>query len=524
MMLSMDPQAHQKYRLTPAKPSQKWLWLLVLAGATLLYGLTCQRGFSWQDSGDFQWRILNARYQDFMGLARAHPLYIALGRLLTHLPVGPLAFRINALSGLAMAVALANLAVVVSLLTGRRWIGAAVAAMLAVCHTVWWLSTIAEVYTLVIVGLTAELWLLVRLVRQPTWRGLASLAFVSGLGLCLHNFALLPLPVYAALALVLVRRRRLPAWSLAAAAGAWLVGALPYLAMTAQLAIETGDLAGALRSALVGTYAAEVFSAGESWGYFKYNMAFSALNFVNLLLPLAILGWLAFRKLDRALAWCLAAITAIHFVFFIRYPVPDQFTFILPTLTMLAVAAGLGLRELVERGGRRVAVAAVVLSVLLPPLAYASAPRVARIVGVSGGAHRELPFRDELRYWLVPWKQDENSAEDFAFAALRGAGPNGVILADLSAYSPVWLVQDREHLAPKVWVPRLTLDADADIRLDAPLEVFEKAIGRDRPTYVVTPRPGYVPPALLEHCTFEPVREGLLHRLRWPDAQDGPRP
>jgi hypothetical protein len=135
-------------------------WCLCVLIFSLFYALTCQQGVSWQDSGTFQWRVLTGDYVGRLGLALAHPLYIFVARIFDQIPMGSSAWRLNVFSGIGMSVALANLAGVLTLLTGRRWIGLLIATMLAVAHAVWWLSTLAEVYTWSVAGLTAELWLL----------------------------------------------------------------------------------------------------------------------------------------------------------------------------------------------------------------------------------------------------------------------------------------------------------------------------------------------------------------------------
>jgi len=392
----------------------------------------------------FQWRVLIGDYTGGLGLALAHPLYIAGGRALMAISEQHLPWLLNCLSGLGMAVALANLAALVSLLTGRRWIGLATAAMLAVTHTAWWLSTIAEVYTWSVAGLTCEIWLLAALVRRPRWQTLAALAFVSGVGLCVHNFALLPLPVYLAAAAWLILRRKLPAEALAPAAVAYLAGAALYVGMTARLAAENYDVIGAIRSALVGEYGQQVANVAGASKHLLVNAGLSAMNFVNLLLPLAVVGWFGLRRrVGGLLAASLAGVTLIHVVFFVRYPVPDQFTFILPTLVMIALAAGLGLADLADRSRRwrLAAVAACLIAVAAQPVFFAAAPTLARWSGAPLQRRRTLPFRDEGRYWLVPWKHNECSAQRFAEAALAQAAPHGLIAVDSTAVHALLLLR-----------------------------------------------------------------------------------
>jgi len=504
---------------TPSGPERRgrstaaW-WGLCVAVFSLGYLATCQRGFSWQDSGTFQRRVQDGDYSGDLGLALAHPLYIAAGQAVRAVPLGPFAMRLNAFSGVGMAVALANLMAVVTLLTGRRWIGLATAGMLAVCHTAWWLSTIAEVYTWSAAGLTGELWLLAHLLRRPRWGVLAGLAFVCGLGWCVHNFVLLGLPVYLAVAVVLVRTGRLRAWSLAIAAAAFALGAAPYLVMIVQKAAATGRPGAAVVSALVGEYGPNVFNLTDMSDKALSNTVLMGMNAVSLLVPLAVVGWFALRRRAGAgAAAAIAALTVIHILFVARYNVQDQFTFFLPSLVMIALAAGLGLAELAERSRRwRIAaIAAAAVSIALPPAFYAAAPALARAAGYDlPERHR---FRDELRYWMVPWKHDEDSAERFAAAALRQAAPDGVILTDSTADDPLRLVQRRDGLGGDV---SFQLEDRALPSYEADPATFRSALG-GRTLYL------YHRPAgrLADDAEFARGPTDALYRLtRWrPRAQ-----
>ncbi len=491
-------------------------WLLCVLVFSLFYALTCQHGVSWQDSGTFQWRVINADYTGQRGLALAHPLYIAAAQFLKCVPIGSLPGRLNFFSGLGMAVALANLAGVLTLLTRRRRIGLLIAAMLSVTHTVWWLSTIAEVYTWSAAGLTAELWLLAVLVRRPSGRILAAFAFVSGLGLSLHNLALLPLVVYFAVAVVFVARKKLSALSLVGAAGAWLAGAGVYLGFVIHQIVVTGEVWAAVQSALFGRYAAQVLNASSLSANFQANMALSALNFVSMLGPLAVVGWFGMRRrLGGTLAVALGAVTVIEALFFIRYPVPDQFTFILPTLVMVSLAAGVGLAMLMD-GSRRAGVCAMVLcavSIAAPPAFYAAAPGMLRSAGVQVSRGRNLPFRDEMRYWLVPWKQNENSARKFASEALGLVSSRDVILADSTSVYPLLVVRSENPEFEDVRVSEFnSLLPPYD---DDPAAYRRALAGRF--LYVVHPAQDGLSPGLLSDTNALgcPADSPVLYRLEW---------
>ncbi|MCD4823294.1 MAG: DUF2723 domain-containing protein [Phycisphaerae bacterium] len=484
-------------------------WFAVAAVFCLLYVATAQRSVNWQDSGDRQWRCLVGDYHGDMGLSSGHPLFIVVGHGIAQIaPLQHLPFILTILSGIGMAVAVANIAALGTRLTGRKWIGLLGAATLGICHTAWWLSTVTEVYTWSVAGFTVELYLLVALLHRPRWGTLAALAGFCGLGLCVHNFALLAMPVYFCVAVVLIFRRRLPAWSLVTAGVAYLLGAGLYIGMTAELAVRTGDLWGAIGSALMGKFSREVLNLSGSSKNWKANFLLVGMNFVNLLLPLAIVGWFAMRRrLGGGLAAALGAITVIHVGFFVRYPIPDQFTFFLPSLVMIVIAAMIGMAALADRS-RRWQVGVVGLSLLflvIGPIFYAVAPRLA------GPRGQRFPFRDESRYWLMPWKHNEHSARDFALAALAEAGPNGVILPDNTSRYPLLLVQRLEGKSPDVSIQYLGKPLPPFGQ--EPKAFHEILAGRE--LFMVNPPASRTSPSLGDVAQWLRYPGGVLYRAEW---------
>lgn len=493
------------------------VWWATFAAFLLLYGFTAQRGVSWQDSGCFQNRVLFGYWHTVAGLALDHPLYIAAGRLLLALPVGSFFWRLNAFSGLGMALALANLAAVVLRLTGKRWVALAAAAMLGVAHTAWWLATIAEIYTWVAAGLTAELWLLLSLLKRPRPRTLAALALVSGLGWSLHNLALLPLPVYGLIVVWLLARRRLPLWALIPAALAYCAGAAIYIAFIVQRAVTEGSLLAALQSALFGSFQRNVLSLLPSPETLRVNLVLGGLNFTSFLLPLAVYGLIrGGRTLGSVLAAALAALLAIEFLFVLRYDVPDQFSFLLPTLVLLTIWAALGLSAVAE-SRPRLAVALALVSIVLPPVIYGLVPGLARRAATAVVRERLLPYRDEVRYWAVPWKHNEDSAARFTRQALSEAAPDGIIVADLTTICALRAQQKLQGLASGVEVWPI---AHWDVWWEwGKGENDPYRVAEQHPIYIVSPAPGYAPDSLLEHADLEPA--GVLYRAH---LRPGERP
>lgn len=494
------------------------LWLLWCGAAavfSVLYLLTAQRSVSWQDSGMFQWRIITGDYRGNLGLALAHPLYIALGRLCLLLPGSNPTFTINSVSAIAMAIALANILVISSVLSGRKLIGIATAAILSVSHTAWWLATIAEVYTMQLAFFTSELFALILLLKNPCCLRAVFLFFLSGVDLSVHNLALLPLPVYLTVTAIVLHKNNLLRASCLAIPLAYIAGAFPLLGITVQDIAANGDILKTLSSTLFGSvYFPAVFNTRLSGDYFRINAGLIVLNFANITLPCAVVGWFGFKKnLGALLASAYAAITFVEFLFVARYPVPDQFTFFLPTLAMFGIASAVGIGELLQKSilWRRLIIAGCMLSVLLPPFVYACLPDIVRSHSSAVRRPRELPFRDEARYWIVPWKHNERSAELFARTALMEAAPDGTIVCDGTSLYPLKIIQRLEHLSPGV---RLCTTHEIKRKLQGLDAVTIDAVKTGK-VFVISPALDVLPHDFAGKIVFLSEPNRILYRMAW---------
>ncbi len=483
---------------TPATRTAGRAWWLVLLAALALYTLSAQRGVAWQDSGMHQWRAWLGQLNNPLGLALAHPLYIVLAHPLRYLAGESFPTALNMLSGLGMALAVANVYLLGLRLTGRPASALVAAGMLAVAHTPWWLGTIAETYPWVVAGLSAELILLVSALHRPAAWKLALLGLVSGLGFSLHNLALLPLPVYGVSALWLAWRGRLR-WS---AVGwfvlAWLAGAGLYLGLIVQAGLASGDWGATIRSALFGSswqgavMGSNLRALGRSGIYIALNWPWLAL------VPVGLGWWWMPVRVGRPVGLALGAVAAIEILFAARYGVEDQFMFMLPTHVLLAVGAAVGLDGLMSlhRRRQRVLVGLVLVSWALTPVLYAAAPALLEAVGRPLRPDRRVPFRDEGRYWLVPWKAGETSARTFAATTLERVEPDAVILADLTAEYPLRLAQALRGDWPGVAIEPNPAAAGA-------------WLDRGRPVYLALAYADEPPAALAAAYVLQPVSEGL---------------
>lgn len=499
------------------RPRVGRLHLALLTAGIVLYAFTAQRGPGWQDSGIFQLRIARFDLAGWLGVALAHPVMVLLGNAFRHLPFGTPAWRINLVSAVFGALAAANIgAMVFRLAPNRRAPALLAAGMFGLGHAVWWLSTICESQPIYAAIFTLELHVLVTLVRRPAVRWAALLGLVSGLGLATHNLALLALPAHGLVVLYLVYRRRMPAGAVPAMIGAWLVGSSLWWMLVFTRAGETG-LADAIRSGLFGDLAQ--WQSDVLVGRVRaliMGAAAVGLQFPNLTLPLAAVGLVTLRKqVGAVLASAMGYLLAIHLLFAMRYSIADQFMFFLEAHAMIAILAGLGLARLTRDGRRRWLTVAAAVALAVTPAIYASLPTLWSRAGLGAPGRADLPFRRPARYWFVPWKHNEHSAERFARGVLADLPPDSHLIIDSTAKYPVRWMQEVHGLRPDVrlyWedltrqVPRASLPVGT------------------RSVYTASADPAYLPKRLLEEAVLVRDDPGdLVWRVVWL-SPPGPTP
>ncbi|MFA7173776.1 MAG: hypothetical protein WC340_10240 [Kiritimatiellia bacterium] len=477
-----------------AKNKVFWLAGVVFCVFMVLYALTAQRGVSWQDSGEFQYRLLAGDYYWNSGIARAHPLYILLGQ--GFVALFPLAWKLYAcslFSGVCMALALAVLFVVVVRITASYAAGGVTVMTAGLSHMGWWLSAVAEVYTLSLLFIMVELLVLLLFTQRRTAGYLMLLFAVNGAHFSVHNAALLGLPVYGTLLLMFLMRdfkRNLAGccsavllWIAAGGMIWWQVVRLLGGGSAVIEVIESILFGDGYRSHVTGIVN---FNAG----LFLSNMALAAVSFVSPCWFLAPAGMRLHKRFANPLFFrALTGLTLIHLVFWVRYFVPDQVTFVLPLIGVLAIWGGAGCAALQRRFRVKYGLAVVVALGLIVNLGFLSvAPLIVKKLQWGVRRSRVLPGRDEVAYWIQPWKQNEGSAQDFVESVGKVLGSGDILYADSTTAAPL--------MAAREVVPE-----SFDFELLSPwsaieIELIKDAISRGH-FYVVSPVRGYAPEWLL---------------------------
>jgi hypothetical protein len=488
------------------------LWyLLVLAAALILYVVTCAPGVLWHDSGLFAWRVWHNDIEGDMGLALAHPLYVMLGIGLKYVPLGGLFYRLNLMSAVFGAAAVANLFLLLRLWLGRNGPAVIGAATLAVSWTFWQHAVIAEVCTLYAAQLLAELIVLLQYVRTKRTGYLYLLGLLNGLAIANHLWAAIAFTCYTVFLVFLLARRQIGAKHFALIVLLWIIGAAPYEYLIIRNIIVSGEVAATLASAMFGRlWQGAVLNTSISMRIALENIIFILLNFPTPNLVLLFVGLWVLRKKapDRSFANVMLALLGLYLLFAFRYTVADRYVFFLPFYCLAAILIGLGADAVLTRYKRKSLGFAVLALALLPAPIYSVTPEVARKAYKPLGQRRQRPYRDEYTYFLQPWKTGYRGAQRFADEALEMVEENAVVYADATVIHTLLYVQEAQGKRPDV---KIVSDYYSSQNAPDFNEDTIKRLMQDSTVYVVSAVENYCPSFILEN--YDTVKKGVLYQV-----------
>lgn len=409
-----------------------------------LYLRTLAPGLLSGDSGELQVLAYLLGHTHQTG----YPIYVLLAKVVTWLPVGEIAYRVNLYSAIAGALAVVASYFAARALGGRRMPALIVASALAVSTTFWSQAVIAEVYTTAMLVLALVVLVLFRWAATGRAWLLFAAGLLGGLSLGVHlSVALFAPAAILYLALQPARSRR--AW-VAATLGSALGVALMLLAHLAMdrwgSAANIFD-AGIIASASSWDLTAEdldspweklVFGlSGRQFQPFMFSrpgevmLAQARGYFANLPRELSwvvIVGAaLALVRLPRR-RWRAAVLLGsgllLQWVFFFNYEIWDIYVFYLPSYLLVLCLAAWGLTEIQTLLDRRLPrpARAVVLGALL---LAAVAPNLYR--------HREIVRTGIPWFHLATYPIDKLTLETLhpaARASVRAFEPNSLVFTN----------------------------------------------------------------------------------------------
>lgn len=463
--------------------SRPWFQSLSLGlGSFLLYAFTGARTIQWQDSAQFTYRISSGTLWNEYGLAMVHPLHFWLGRLMLRVFPGPDPWAVSLVSALGGAVAVALVFRCVLHLSQNRSASFFAALTLMLAHSFWRFSGLPEVYTLSAALMLAQVWCYLRQQQSGRPEFWWMLFFLNGLALANHNLALLSLSVWG-ISFLCWAAAGAGRWKhLWAIGGAWGLGSLPYTFLVLLEMTLTGDPAAVMTSALFGHgFVDQVAGIFPDMKILLISLGFMLLSFPGLALPLAGRAVIGGGKTGVRIPAALWILCLLHLLFFLRYNVIDQYTFLIPVYGLLAMFAGLGFAGVKMPLLRK----AAWLLLLLQPMLYTVTPPLLRNSGILSAFERQKPYRDDYDYLFSPWQVQERSAARLMTETFDAVGTSGAIVVEdsMAFYSAAWmrmylgredvrLLRPEDLLSLKVRAGSVWVPARSDL---PPLEGWERS-------------------------------------------------
>jgi len=486
-------------------------YIAVLLAAAVLYVATCAPGPLWQDSGMYQYRIWHNDIEGKLGLALSHPLYHIIGIGVKHIPLGEFAYRINLISAVAAALAVANLFLLLRLWLGKNLPAIIAAVTLALSWTTWQFASIAEVYTLHSALFLAELIMLFQYTKTKRIGFLYLLALFNGLAIANHMWGIIAFACYLIFLAVLLVQKQIRLRHLGVIAGLWVIGAAPYEYLIIRNIFENGFWP-TVASALFGNeWRGDVLNVGLSARLIKENLIFLAYNFPTPNVIFFFAGLYGLKKVSpgRGFKNVLLALLVLFFAFAFRYTVPDRYAFFTPFYCLASAFIGVGMYLFFKRYPRKVYAILVLTFAFLPLPVYRFVPMVAERLKINIPTKRTIPYRNDYSYFLRPWQRGNNGPELFANEALESVENEAIIIADGTTVYPLWYLQQFKAISSDVKIVSRHENYLNPIPFPEADNIDE--LMAVRAVYVVSPVADYCPDYLLKNYDFS--KAGPIYRV-----------
>lgn len=438
------------HRILPSKMALRWPMSASLI-AFVMYYATVARGVTLVDSGEL---ILACQS---LGIAHppGFPLYLLIGHLFSHLPLGETAFRLGLMSAFFAALLAAFGALILGEIGSQRipdlgratlgWCQLTTALTLAFSSTVWAWATVAEVYTLNLSLLAGSVWALLRWrrFREREYSGASYLVLASllyGLALGVHHLSgLLMLP---AIIWWLGRwgrtLRTLRLVPMASILGAAVVGLSSYLYLPWRASHRPLLNWGNPQSFdnflnHVGARQYRTHLVSGSWQQVGENLSYFATQMVNQFTLLgtvfALFGIIWLWRRDRTWLGFSSLVILFALGYSANYNIAeDRSAYGLTTTLMVSTWVGSGLLGLVEFSSRRRRI----------------------LLGFVGGA---LVLANVAAHFKANDHRRDQIARHFVEDTLEGIAEGGLLLTlDWQFYSPFWYLHHGQGYRPDVTV------------------------------------------------------------------------
>jgi hypothetical protein len=486
----------------------------MLVAPALLYFLTASRTPGWADATLIVSQVTGL---DLGTWVDTHNLFDLMGNLWLRLfPTRDVHYPLVLLGGLFGTLTVYFMFRVVLEMTGELVSAGFAGLALMVSHSLWWHSTMLEVYTLDSAAMAIMLLFLVRYDRTTKPGYLCASTFFWGLGVSNHVLMGLFIAAFLAVAVVLiVRPRRHAGLHVAAAILAFLAGAGLYLVLFVRAILQgMPPSSGGLRpwlqdawqsfratfiGATGGAFRQRMFSRNPAGGlrFWRLNyLFFLVYNYPTPALAMALYGFWAFWKKTAFRLSFFFVVTGlvVQAAWSANYFVWDMYAFAQPVYVLLSIPIGLSAAELLKASrALRTAFLVLLLPMLVAPgILYARMGSWYRSVDA---VHRffdrypDLPLTTHtwrpVEYVCNPNKRSFDEVERYAEALFKEL-PRGAhfLSSDARADYPLRyyyrdrLGRRRDIVYHSIYSPSLTGAEAAEIAMD-----LKRALARGEPVY-----------------------------------------
>jgi len=433
---------------------------IVAALSFILYWATLAPTYLWSDSAKLALYVHEG--ESFGAGFGTHSLHSFLGHLFSYLPVS-LAYSQNLMSAVFAALAAGVLFWTIQAYTQDRIAAGLGAGALAVSHLFWHYAVINETYSLLVCFASIILAFVVcSRIRPSKWLFIGT-AFIFGLGFTNHALIVFIAPGAAIIFIHKDCRKLFGFGTLGLCIFAFIVGAAPILlAPLLKDDIQTSFFTSLFSSAQHHSMVFWTKYAGKIGKELLFYPAYLAYQFPTLGIPLGFVGVVTLWRRDKRVLWTLLVMWLLPVLFASSYFKQRQFPMLIPSFLLFSFAIGCGasiVRANIDRVRSRTLVASLfMLLVAAPPLFYIGASSAAKAVDFEMNFIRSLPYRDTVRYFLLPAKQMEYGAEHYVKDAFKQAELNSLILADFNPGMPLVYAQKTLGMRPDLKVEILIDD------------------------------------------------------------------
>ena len=391
-----------------------------------------------------------------LGITRAtgYPLYILIGFLFSKIPIFNVGYRINLLSAVCGALTILFVERILTILKINGRVKLPAVFLLATANYFWYLSSIAEVYTLNTALMALFLWRLLIWAETPTQKNLMLAGLALGLNFSHHGSSILLIPAIISFLFFKIYRRPNKGMTLLIFISSTLAPLLFYLYLPIRyLQDPVFNYAGAFNNN--GIFVPVDLSTlnGMFWlisgkGFQNLMFAYSFPDFIKEFLTFLIhisrsfwfiglgpglIGIYAAFKKDQHFAISLLLIFVMQMLFFANYRVLDKQTMFLPADLIWTIWFAIGVQFLFNWLDRTSFSGANIVSIRLI--------QILLIVMVISSLIVNLKLVDQSNNY---------STREIAFSIMDSLPLNATIVGYWDTIPAIQYYQLVEHLRPDI--------------------------------------------------------------------------